>query len=91
MPGTNRVHRISPDLRSSEPLGGALVRNMQAEFPRLSLTRISHTRSTAACSFPSWRCCACSLLGQYVPIQPVVTRGARLATPGNSRASSRKV
>jgi hypothetical protein len=55
------------------------------------LARISHTRSTAACSFPSWRRCACSHLGQYVPIQPSIPRGARLATPGNSRASSRKV
>jgi hypothetical protein len=57
----------------------------------VALARISHTRSTAACPFPSWRRYACSLLGQDVPIQPFVPRGARLATPGNSRASSRNV
>jgi hypothetical protein len=31
-----RAHPISPDVRMSQPLGGALVRNMHAEFPRLS-------------------------------------------------------
>jgi hypothetical protein len=30
-----RAHPISPDVRMSQPLGGALVRNMHAEFPRL--------------------------------------------------------
>jgi hypothetical protein len=30
-----RAHPISSDVRMSEPLGGALVRNMHAEFPRL--------------------------------------------------------
>ena len=48
------------------------------------LARVSHTHSTAACSFPSWRRCAGSVLGQYVRMQPFVPRGARLATPGNS-------
>jgi hypothetical protein len=31
-----RAHPISSDVRMSEPLGGALVRNIHAEFPRLS-------------------------------------------------------
>jgi hypothetical protein len=40
VPGKNtrprRAHPISPDVRISEPLGGALVGNMHAEFPRLT-------------------------------------------------------
>jgi hypothetical protein len=31
-----RAHPISSDVRMSEPLGGALARNMHAEIPRLS-------------------------------------------------------
>jgi hypothetical protein len=55
------------------------------------LTRTSHTHSTAAGPFPAWRRCACPLPGRYVPIQPFVTRCARLARPGNSCASLRRV
>jgi hypothetical protein len=36
-----RAHPISSDVRTSEALGGALVRNMHAEFPRLSPIRFS--------------------------------------------------
>ena len=48
-------------------------------------------RLAAACSFPPWWCSAGSLPGPLVPMQPFVPRCARLAAPGNPRASSRKV
>jgi hypothetical protein len=81
---SSRAHCIS-----SPPVTNPLLSGGRSGCSRLP--RISHTRSTAACSFPSRRRCACSVLGQDVPIQPFVPRGARLATPGNSRASSRNV